>query len=296
MTEDELRAASEIVADLYRRRTANWVPILAYGFANGSLTWTPKAEEGNRPRATGAVKIGVWGGACETYERGFNQQPCELLWTGIDVDAKGGQTYAGGDLPEAVAAVLPEAMVRRSSSGLGAHVFLHLEYPAVFPTKLEAQRAAQVIAAPYVERLSKAGIKSDIVGRNQLWVFGGNQVTIQLGHTINPAIEIPEIVLPADSSPGILPLDSFGPMCRRIIETLDTNGVIRINGGVAKCYRFHIEAAQIALRTIPWLKSVMNVTTTYDKPNAVLLVKSGFLILYTFSGGGKTVFKFPVGL
>lgn len=297
MTEDELRAASDLIGDLYKRRSQNWLPILAYGFENGAVTWTPKAEEGNRPRVTGAVKLGVWGGAVKSYDLGFNQQPCELLWAGIDVDAKGDQTYTGADLPGAVATTLPEAMVRRSSSGLGAHVFLHLENPAIFPTKSEAQSAAQTIARPYVDRLAKAGIKSDIVGRNQLWVLGGKQSMVQLGSTINPEIVVPEAreIVATIGSGGSVPLESFGPMCRRILETLELHDVIKLQGGVSRRYLCHIVRAQEALGTIPWLKPALRIESTgkrLDEPNSILSVQDGFLMLWTFVQGGRTVFKF----
>ena len=290
----------ELKQKLYGQAPDGWKPILTYKFSSGAVAWAPGAQRGREPvTGAGVIGIGVWGGCVRNYSVGFNAQESLLTFIGIDVD---GGNHAdgndGGNLAERVAAAVPEAYVRTSKSGLGAHAFLILSNPPTYPTKLTAQAAAKIFAEPYVARLASAGITVDKVGVNQLWVWsaGGLQRDVQAGQLVTwvaPAMT-PVVASTAGGTGEAVPKARLGPRCRQIVETLERAGLIRTNADhVATRYMVHIKPVQEALcAALPWIAKFCTVNspgTNLAQPNAIFSLRDGSLSIYSFAAGANVI-------
>lgn len=291
---------------------SKWKPILAFE-TPGGFHWLPKSQSGSFvPNSAAIKKLGVWGGTVETYEIGFNQQPCELVFAGIDVDwgkqiwninpAGGIPSELCGPLPDNCAKIIPEALVRRSTSGLGAHLFLRLAKPIRCNNKLEAQRLACEIARPVARRLEEHQIKPDIVGHNQLWVWGGHQETTNdPNYWIDPQIEAPKQlkVAPAvTEGEEALFFNSLGPTTQKIIQKLHDHNLVRIppSGVLGTTYHLHIAAMRAALEGIlPSVDWPHSAGTRLHEHNCVLNLSEGMLKLFSFVEH-RTVISLPLGV
>lgn len=299
----------ELLLQLYGR--TDWSPILALKFEGDRprITWCPKADEARKPewsRSHPPQRIGVWGGAVETYDKGFNQQPVELVFIGLDIDHKKSDNahVPIGELPARVAAILPQALVRTSTGGLGVHVFLILDKPIRCGSKAAAQNVAECAAVQYVSTLKQNGVEADIVARNMLWVTGGKQRTIQVGGTISvewdAVYEKTETVetLPVAGSGDAVRYDQLGQKCRDILASLHLAGLIN-SLDIKSRYLLHIKPVQDALCHLAWLipcLTVQSAGTDLSSPNCSLRLSDGRMTLHTFVGGGKTLFSIPLGV
>lgn len=290
----------ELWPKLYEMLDFGFHPILAARYCNGSVTWYPKAEEGNLPPAEDtADRWGVWGAAVRHYDIGYNHQPVQFLFASIDVDAK---DNPGLDLPARVAEALPEALVRTSSSGLGAHAFLVLNTPVMLANRAQALFAARKLAAPYAERLERNGIKPDIVANNMMWVRGGKQATVTNGRTIVvpsdyfTSLPIPVATKAAGSGECVKWAD-VGPRCRTILKALAAADLIEDpEKRVAASYLVHVKPVQDALREIPWMRHLLTVKsagTRLHEHNAKLSTTNGELRLFSWVGH-RDVFTLPL--
>ena len=297
------KMAGNPIDHVFRQVNAGWNPILCFGFSSGAMTWVPKSQAGNSPPRT-FNRLGIWGGCVRDYDVGFNQQPCLLCAALLDIDAKNGHNGGVKNVSDEVAAALPEAYVRTSSGGSGAHAFLVLENPIECSAKRSAQRIAARIAAPFVQRLERAGIKADVVARNQLWIAGGRQVDVTLGTTVSCDV----VAVPDQPTPSPAPLHSepviisgVGKRCCEVLTTLADAGLIQRDNRAAAQYHLHIKTVQDALRPIGWLRgsplySVTSAGTRPEQPNSVLSLGDGVLSLWTFTGGGLECFRLPLSL
>lgn len=341
-------AIPQLLESLYGRST--WKPILAFKLTSGGFLWLPKAyAPSTAPAASQIASLGVWGGCVETYDVGFNQQPCDLVFASIDVDwkhqrlqkqwhypvFKGGYGYPSvteltSDLPTACAAIVPGALVRRSSGGYGAHIFLRLSEPIRCANKLAAQALACEIAKPVAARLREHSIEPDIVGHNQLWIWGGQQETIndpkcwidfdeekkkELLLASNQVQQVHAASCSEAKGDEINLLEAFGPVSKSILTTLHDFGVIRLHssGACAQSYNVHIKAVQDALwngyyRTqraqvqpppyYDWLRKITfphSAGTRLDEHNAILSLSEGQLSLFSFVGH-KQLLNIPLGV
>lgn len=295
------RIGSELADNLLQMLDPGFQPILAARFRTGAVTWYPKADEGNLPPEPDVPeRWGIWGAAVRDYGRGYNHQPVQFLSAAIDVDKKDNETVA--DLPAKVAEALPEALVRTSSSGLGAHAFLVLNTPAMLANRAHALLAARKLAAPYAERLERLGIKPDIVANNMMWVTGGRQSTVQNGRTIIvPQGYWADLHVPgASKAVGTGECTTWaglGSRCRLVLSALAGAGLIEDpETRVAAKYLVHIKPTQDALRELPWLRRFLTVEsagTRLHEPNAILSTTNGELRLFSFVGH-RNVFALPL--
>lgn len=295
------RIGPELAGHLLQMLDPAFHPILAARFCTGAVTWYPKADEGNQPPAVDVPeRWGIWGAAVRDYERGYNHQPVQFLFAAIDVDKK--DNVEVDDLPGKVAEALPEALVRTSSSGLGAHAFLVLNTPVMLANRAHAMLAARKLAAPYAARLEANGIKPDIVAHNMMWVTGGRQATIQNGRTlVVPAdywtdLPVPTVVKAAGSGECTTWAD-LGPRCQLVLSALAHADLIENpEVRVGAKYLLHIKPAQDALREIPWLRRFLTVEsagTRLHEHNAVLSTTNGELRLFSWVGH-RNVFSLPL--
>ncbi|HEY3319012.1 MAG TPA: hypothetical protein VGP72_00850 [Planctomycetota bacterium] len=266
---------SAALAWVYRQGRAEWKPILHYKAYDCWKDWSPRSERGRSlPPVEQLEYISVWGGMVEHYDAGYEQQPVQLVFGGLDIDRDDNPDVS--NLPGTVARILPEAYVRISGGGFGAHVFLVWKEPLLCGSRSQAQALAQRMMSPFIERLHAGGVEHicSTVNALKIWSIDGWQRDVQMGELIDVDLDnLP--ALPRSSHGGrasgraAVTLADCGPLVRRIIAALEIP--VGNSGELPRQWNCHVVEAQQALKELVPFETC-SAGTELQNPNAFLAI------------------------
>ena len=290
-----------VLERLYGKGPAGWKPILHHCDYGWHKDWSPRCDVGRPlPRLEDCEYYSVWGGMVENYSRGYEHQPVQLVFCAIDVDRDGNHN-AGISVPSVVAAALPEAYVRVSTGGLGAHCFLVLNAPIFCSCRSAAAELSQRILIPYIARLHDGGIEHicSTINPLKVWSVGGSQRDDSLGGYIDVDLAaLPPA--PSYSCAGrgsgraAVKLGDCGDLTRRIIAALRIP--VGAQGELPSKWSCHVKAAQRSLRGLLQFETSSSGTKLFENNAFVAISERGVALFSGPDGIGSPVFSIDIDL